>query len=82
MPSANLRPDVSQIAFRLLQEATGERPKILPPSERMEKNPEAVTHGRRGGKKGGKARAKKLGARRLKASAKKAARQRCKKQSA
>jgi hypothetical protein len=53
----NLRPDVSEVAFRVLQEATGERPKTLPPSERTTgKNPKAVKRGRKGGKNGGKAR--------------------------
>jgi hypothetical protein len=55
-----LRPDVAETAFRVMQEAIGERPKTLPPSERTEKNPEAVRRGRKGGKKGGSARAVKL----------------------
>ncbi len=76
MPRPNLRPDVSETAFRVLQEAIGERPKSLPPDERTEKDPEAVRRGRNDGKKGGKARAKALGKRRLKASARKAARKR------
>jgi hypothetical protein len=54
-----LRPDVAEIAFRTMLEATGQAPKTPPPEER-EKNPEAVTRGSRGGKKGGKARASKL----------------------
>ena len=54
---AKLRPDVAETAFRVVQEATGEAPKTLPPSERKEKNPDAVERGRKGGKKGGKARA-------------------------
>lgn len=57
---AKLRPDVAETAFRVMQEATGEAPKTLPPSERTEKNPDAVARGAKGGKKGGKARAKKL----------------------
>lgn len=59
---AKLRPDVAETAFRVMQEAIGERPKTLPPAERTEKNPEAVTRGRKGGKKGGKARAESMSA--------------------
>jgi len=55
-----LRPDVAETAFRIMQEATGEAPKTLPPSERTEKNAEAVKRGAKGGKKGGSARAAKL----------------------
>lgn len=54
---AKLRPDVAEVAFRVMQEATGLVPKSLPPGS-GEKNPEAVKRGRKGGKKGGKARAK------------------------
>lgn len=55
-----LRPDVAETAFRVMQEATGEAPKTLPPSERKEKNATAVERGRKGGKRGGTARAAKL----------------------
>jgi hypothetical protein len=48
--------DPNQTAFRILQEATGEKPK----SEEPEKNAAAVELGRRGGLKGGKARAASL----------------------
>lgn len=58
--SAKLRPDVAEVAFRVMQEATGQAPKSLPPGERTKKNADAVERGRKGGKKGGKARAKKL----------------------
>ena len=53
-----LREDVAERAYRTLQEALGERPKTVPPSERTEdqRNPEAVKRGTKGGKKGGKAR--------------------------
>ena len=51
-----LRPDVAETAFRVMQEAIGEAPKTLPPSEREEKTPEATKRG----SKGGAARAKKL----------------------
>lgn len=57
---AKLREDAAETAFRVMQEALGERPKTLPPDERTEKNPEAVERGRAGGQKGGKARATKL----------------------
>lgn len=57
---AKLRPDVSEVAFRVMQEARGQVPKSLPPSERIEKSADAVKRGRKGGKKGGKARTKKL----------------------
>ncbi len=43
-----------------MQEAIGELPKTLPPSERTEKNADAVKRGRKGAKKGGAARIAKL----------------------
>ena len=55
-----LRPDVAEIAYRTMLEATGQAEKTSPPEKRAEKNPEAVSRGRVGGKKGGKARAIKL----------------------
>ena len=48
--------DVSQLAKRILDEATGDEPKTEPPT----KNQAAVELGRLGGKKGGTARAAKL----------------------
>ncbi len=69
---AKLRPDVAEIAFRTMLEATGQAPKTPPPGER-EKNPDAVARGSKGGKKGGKARASKLTPAERSASAKKAA---------
>jgi hypothetical protein len=48
--------DFNQIAFSVVQQATGQVEKIKPP----EKNVHAVTLGRAGGLKGGKARAAKL----------------------
>lgn len=56
---AKLRPDVNEIAHRVMREATGQTPKTPPPGERTdeEKNPEAVARGAKGGKKGGAARA-------------------------
>lgn len=53
-----LRPDVAEIAYRTMLEATGQAPKTRPGEG--EKNPTAVQRGRKGGKKGGKARATKL----------------------
>lgn len=57
---AKLRPDVAETAFRVMQDAIGERPTTLPPGKRTEKNPDAVKRGRKGGARGGKARAEKL----------------------
>lgn len=47
-----LRPDVNEVAHRVMLEATGQAPKTPPPSERTEaeKDPEAVERGRKGGK--------------------------------
>ena len=70
-----LRPDVNEIAHRVMLEATGQAPKTPPPSERSddEKDPEAVSRGSKGGKKGGAARKQSLSAERRKEIAKKAA---------
>ena len=57
---AKLRPDVAETAFRVMQEAIGGTTKTLPPGERTQKNADAVKRGRKGGKKGGTARAKTL----------------------
>jgi hypothetical protein len=61
--------DVNQMAHQTILIATGQIEKPKPP----EKNPAAVTLGRLGGLKGGKARAEKLTAEKQKAIAKKAA---------
>jgi hypothetical protein len=53
--------DLNALAHRLVGEATGDAPKVEPEPER-EKDPAAVALGRRGGLKGGKARAAKLSA--------------------
>lgn len=53
-------PDPNLLAFRVVQEATGEAEKSRPPDPFEGKNPAAVTLGRLGGLKGGKARAQKL----------------------
>lgn len=55
-----LRPDLNETAFDIARAATGEGARRVAPTERTEKNPEAVERGRKGGKKGGAARAKKL----------------------
>jgi len=71
--AGKLRPDVAETAFRVMQEATGAAPKTLPSAERKEKNPDAVKRGRKGGLKGGNARAAQLTGGRKTAIAKKAA---------
>ena len=63
------RKDANQLAYNIVQQATGQ---VEKPEERQ-KNPAAVTLGRLGGLKGGKARAEKLSAAKRKAIAKKAA---------
>jgi hypothetical protein len=68
--------DFNVLAWETVQIATGQMPK---PEEPKEKNPTAVTLGRLGGLKGGKARADKLSAAKRKAIAKKAAQARWKK---
>jgi hypothetical protein len=64
--------DANEIAFRVTQEATGEKSKDWEEG----KNPAAVALGRLGGAKGGKARAEKLSAERRSDIARKAARKR------
>jgi hypothetical protein len=66
--------DANEIAFSIVQQATGQIPKIDPPEAK--KNPAAVTLGRLGGLKGGKARAESLTPAKRKAIAKKAAKAR------
>jgi hypothetical protein len=66
-----LRPDVAEVAYRTMLEATGQAPKTRPGEG--PKNPDAVERGRRGGMVGGKARAKKLSPEERKEAAKKAA---------
>ncbi len=63
------KPDANELAFSIVQQATGQAEK---PHE-SKKNPAAVSLGRLGGLKGGKARAEKLSAAKRKAIAKKAA---------
>jgi len=61
--------DVNEMAFRIVAESLGELPKTVPP----EKDPAAVALGRKGGLKGGKARAAKMTKKQRSESAKKAA---------
>lgn len=68
--------DINVLAKSIVEKATKE-----PSEEKPEKNPAAVALGRLGGLKGGKARAKKLSAKRRKEIAQKAAQIRWKKKS-
>lgn len=75
MPKRSSKPDVAQIAHRILGKITGEsEPEPVP--EEPKKNPAAVALGRLGGLKGGKARAAKLSKKRKVEIAKKAAKKR------
>lgn len=78
MPKRSRKPrDLNQLAASIVGDATGDRPESLPPpKEDRPKNPAAVALGKLGGKKGGKARAKKLSAERRQEIARKAARKR------
>jgi hypothetical protein len=67
-----LRHDANEVAFQLVQKATGQEPKA------SGKNPEAVKRGKKGGKIGGPARAEALTDRQLKNIARNAARKRWK----
>ncbi len=67
--------DLNQLAKRLVDESTGDAPADKPATE-PEKDPAAVALGRRGGLKGGKARAEKMTAEERSASARRAARAR------
>lgn len=61
-PAAKKKPrerlDLAQNALRVVMEATGQAPKTPDPD--AEKDPKAISRGRKGGKVGGKARAAKL----------------------
>lgn len=72
---SKLRPDVAQTAYRTMLEATGQAPKTLPAGQRPKeaRSTAAVSQGRAGGLKGGKARASKLTAGERSEIAKKAA---------
>jgi hypothetical protein len=71
--------DINIIAKSIIDLATEESTEKEPSEEVPEKNPAAVALGRLGGLKGGKARAKKLSAKRRKEIAEKAAKARWKK---
>ena len=70
MPTRSSKLDLNQLAKRILDEATGEKPKTIRPPL---KNEAAVALGRLGGMKGGTARAAALTAEQRSAIAKKAA---------
>jgi hypothetical protein len=74
MPKRRGKTDVAQNALRVIEEAIGE-PLIEAAPERR-KNPAAVALGRKGGLKGGKARAESLSAKKRSEIAKKAAKTR------
>jgi hypothetical protein len=57
MPTRSSKPDLNQLAKRILDETTGEALKTQPPPV---KNAAAVALGKLGGKKGGAARAASL----------------------
>lgn len=76
MPRDKLRRDLNETAFDVVRAAAGEGPRPLPAEQRVEKHPEAVKRGRKGGKKGGPARRAKLSAARRKAIARRAAKAR------
>lgn len=62
--------DVNELARQLVDEATGEKPKLDPDAG---KDPAAVALGRRGGLRGGKARAEKMSAQERSEAARRAA---------
>jgi aspartate-semialdehyde dehydrogenase len=51
-----LRSDVNETAYRTVLAAVGETEKPQPPGQRTKKHETAVKRGRKGGKRGGKAR--------------------------
>jgi len=77
--SKKKRPDLNELASIIANEATTESPSEPPKPEDEGKNPAAVTLGRLGGLKGGKARARKLTKKQRHEAAQKAARARWKK---
>jgi hypothetical protein len=70
---------MNEVAFRIMQAATGDGPRPQPPGSE-EKNAEAVSRGRKGGRIGGKVRAAKLSKERRSEIAHHAASQRPKKE--
>jgi hypothetical protein len=77
MKKKGKKQDINELAFNIVQKATGEIPKEEP----TDKNPAAVALGRLGGLKGGKARAEKLTKKRRSEIARKAAEARWSKKS-
>lgn len=74
MPKRSGSPDANEIAFRVVQESTRDRDEVVPtPAKKKRKNPAAVALGRKGGLKGGKARAAKMTAQERAESARNAA---------
>lgn len=72
MPKRSRKPrDLNALAASIVGEATDESP--APDNDEPEKDPAAVALGRRGGLKGGKARAAKMSAEERRESARKAA---------
>lgn len=72
MPKRSRNEDVNEIAFRVMEESTRERDTSVP-AKRKRKNPAAVALGRKGGLKGGHARAASMTAKERSESARKAA---------
>lgn len=68
--------DLNEFAASVLEAVTGEAVSPEPAPEEKAKDPAAVALGRKGGLKGGPARAKKLGKKKLSAAARKAAKAR------
>ncbi len=61
MPKRSRSEDANEIAFRVARESTAKYDEAVPAKKRAKrKNPAAVALGRKGGLKGGKARAAKL----------------------
>lgn len=85
MPKRSSKPrDVNALARRIVDEATGDTPpeQAQPePEPDAGKDPAAVALGRRGGRKGGKARAEKMTPEQRSEAARRAAKARWKKQS-
>lgn len=76
MPKRSRNEDANQTAFRVVQESTRDREDQPPRKKAKRKNPAAVALGRKGGLKGGKARAAKLTAEERAESARRAAKAR------
>ena len=77
MPKRSRTEDANETAFRVVHESVDKHDEPAPPKKRPKrKNPAAVALGRKGGLKGGKARAEKLTPEQRAASARKAAKAR------